>query len=90
VPRTLFFKDHDHRRRVGAHTRADNTYVEKFLNNFLNVIFLGKWVMIGTDIGRKDAYDKGNGIIMNTMGRRESLGIVKNHFMFREDGLKVP
>jgi hypothetical protein len=38
-PRTLFLKDHDHRRRVGDHTRADNTCVEKFLNNFLNFIF---------------------------------------------------
>jgi hypothetical protein len=28
-------------------------------------------------------------MIMNTTGRRESLGSVKNHLMFREDGLEV-
>ena len=28
APRTKFLKDHDHRRRVGDHTRVDNTYVE--------------------------------------------------------------
>jgi hypothetical protein len=55
APRTFFLKDHDHRRRVGARTRADNTYVEKFLNNFLNFIFLGKGVTIGMNIGRKDS-----------------------------------
>jgi hypothetical protein len=44
---------------------------------------------IGMDIGRKATWDKGNGMIMNTMGRRESLGIGKNHLMFREDGLEV-
>jgi hypothetical protein len=37
------------------------------------------------DIGRKASYDKGNGMIMNTMGRRESLGSGKIHLMFRED-----
>jgi hypothetical protein len=55
APRTFFLKDHDHRRRLGARTRADNTYVEQFLNNFLNFIFLGKGVTIGTNIGRKDS-----------------------------------
>jgi hypothetical protein len=89
VPRTLFIKHHDHWRRVGAHTRADNTCVEKLLNNFLNFIFLGKGMMIGTYIGRKDSRDNGNGMIMNTMGRRESLGSVKDHLMLREDGLEV-
>ena len=42
APRTFFLKDHDHRIRVGAHTRMDNTCVEKFLNNFLNFIFWEK------------------------------------------------
>jgi hypothetical protein len=79
APRTFFLKDHDHRRRVGARTTLDNTCVEKFLNNFLNFTFLGKGVMIGMDIGRKDSWDKGNGMIMNTTGRRESLGSGKNH-----------
>jgi hypothetical protein len=76
VPRTFFIKEHDHRRRVGDRTRADNTYVEQFLNHFINFIFLGKGVMIGMDIGRKASWDKVNGI-MNTMGRRESLGVEK-------------
>jgi hypothetical protein len=88
-PRTFFLQDHDHGRRVGAHTRADNTYVKEFLNHFLNFIFLGKGVMIRTDIGRKASWYKGNRMIMNTMGRRESLGSVKDHLMFREDGLEV-
>jgi hypothetical protein len=87
VPRTFFLKDHDHRRRVEARTRMDNTCVEQFLNHFLNFIFLGKVVTIVTDIGRKDSWDKGNGMIMKTM-RRESLGSGKNHMMFREDGLE--
>jgi hypothetical protein len=50
---------------------------------------LGKGVTIGTDIGRKAYGEKGNGMIMNTTGRRESLGSGKNHLMFREDGLEV-
>jgi hypothetical protein len=46
-------------------------------------------VTIGTDIGREASWDKGNGMIMNTTGRRESLGSGKYHLMFREDGLEV-
>ena len=79
APRTLFLQDHDHRRRVGARTMADNACVEKFLNHFLNFIFLVKWVTIGMDIGRNASWDKGNQMIMNTMGRRESLGKVNLH-----------
>jgi hypothetical protein len=89
APRTFFLKVDDHRRRVGARSRADNTYVEIFLNNFLNFIFLEKGMMIGTNIGRKVVGDKGNGMIMNNTERRESLGNVKNYLMFREDGLEV-
>jgi hypothetical protein len=89
VPRAFFLKDHDHRRRVGARTRTDNTCGEKFLNNFLNFIFLGKGMTIGMNIGRKVVGDKGNGMIMNTMGRRKSLGSGKNNLMFGEDGLEV-
>jgi hypothetical protein len=59
APRTFFLKDHDHRRRVGARTRADNTCVEQFLNNFLNFIFLGKGMTIGTNIGRKASWGQG-------------------------------
>jgi hypothetical protein len=55
VPRTLFLKDNDHRRRVGSRDRVDNTWVEQFLNHFLNFIFLGKRVTIEMDIGRKDS-----------------------------------
>jgi hypothetical protein len=44
----------------------DNTCGEKFLNNFLNFIFLGKGMMIGMNIGRKGVKEKGNGMIMNT------------------------
>jgi hypothetical protein len=40
---------------------------------------------IGIDIGRKVFGDKGNGMIMKTMGRRELLGSGKNYLMFRED-----
>jgi hypothetical protein len=45
-------------------------------------------VTIGMDIEREDSWDKGNGMIMNTTGRRDSLGSGKNHLMFREDGLE--
>jgi hypothetical protein len=76
-------------RRVGARTRVDNTCGEQFLNNFLNFIFLGKGMTIGMNIGRKAVGDKGNGMIMNTMGRRKSLGSGKNNLMFGEDGLEV-
>jgi hypothetical protein len=89
APRTLFIKNHEHRRRVGAHTREDNICIKQFLNHFLNFIFFGKGVTIGMDIGRKASWDKKNGMIMNTMARRESLGSGKNHLMFREDGLDV-
>jgi hypothetical protein len=65
APRAFFLKYHDHKRRIGARTRTDNTYGEKFLNNFLNFIFLDKWMTIGMNIGRKVVGDKGNAIIMN-------------------------
>jgi hypothetical protein len=88
-PRTFFFQDHDHRRRVGARTREDSACIKEFLDHFLNFIFLGKGVMIRMDIGRKASGYKGNGMIMNTMERRESLGSGKDHLMFRKDGLEV-
>jgi hypothetical protein len=83
APRNFFLKDHDHGRRVGACTRMNNTCVEHFLNNFLNFIFLGKGMTIGTNIGRKVARDKGNGMIMNTMGRKEALGVEKKLDVWR-------
>jgi hypothetical protein len=89
APRSFFIKDHDHRRRVGARTRTDNTCGEKLLNNFLNFIFLGKRMMIRMNIGKKVIRKKGNRMIMNTTGRRNYLGIGKNNLMFGEDGLEV-
>jgi hypothetical protein len=65
--RNFFLWDHDHRRRVGARTRADNACIKEFLDHFLNFIFLGKGVAIQTNIGRKASRYKGNGMIMNTM-----------------------
>jgi hypothetical protein len=88
-PTALFLQDHDHMRRIGAHTRADNACIKEFLDHFLNFIFLGKGVMIQTDIGRKDSWYKGNGMIMNTMGRREALESGKDQLMFRKDGFEV-
>jgi hypothetical protein len=61
-------------RRVGALTRVDNTCIKQFLNYFLNFIFFGIGVAIGMNIGRKDSWYKGYGMIMNTMGRRDSMG----------------
>ena len=69
APRAFFLKYHDQRRRIGDSTRMDNTLGNKFMNNFLNFIFLGKGMMIGRNIGRKVVGDNGNGMIMNTMGR---------------------
>jgi hypothetical protein len=81
--RDFFIHDHYHGRRVGDHTREDKTCIKQLLNHFLNFIFSGKMVMIGMDIGRKFSWDKGNRMIMNTMGRRESLGSGKTHLMFK-------
>jgi hypothetical protein len=44
---------------------------------------------IGTNIGRKVLKEEGNGMIMNTIGRRNSLGSSKNILMLGEDGLEV-
>ena len=37
-----FFRNHDHRRRVGARTRVDSAYIKEFLDHFLNFNFFGK------------------------------------------------
>ena len=63
--RKFFLQDHDHQGRVGAHTRVDNAYIKEFLDHFLNFIFLGKGVTIGTNIGRNASWYQGNGMIMN-------------------------
>jgi hypothetical protein len=64
-PRTFFLQDHDHRRRVGTRTRVDNTCIKEFLDHFLNFIFLGKGVMIQTDIERQAYRYQRNGMIKN-------------------------
>jgi hypothetical protein len=89
VPRAFFLKYHDHMRRIEASTSMDNARNEQFLNNFLNLIFLGKGMTIRMNIGRKFVGDEGNGMIMNTTGRRNSLGSGKNSLMLGEDGLDV-
>jgi hypothetical protein len=89
TPSTLFLKHHDHRGRIRAGTGANNTHLEKFLHYFLNLILLGKGVMIRVNIGRKNARNKGNGMIMNTMRRRKFLRGGKNNLMCGNDGLEV-
>jgi hypothetical protein len=76
-PSTLFLKYHDHRRRIGVGTRMNKTHFKKFLNNFPNFIILGKGMMIRENIGRNISQYERNGMIMDTMGRGESLGVVK-------------
>jgi hypothetical protein len=46
-------------------------------------------VTIRVNIRRKAARDKGNGMIMGTMRRGESLGVVKNILVFGEERLYV-
>jgi hypothetical protein len=52
APSTLFIEYHEHRRRIEASTRMNNTRFEKFLNDFLNFILLGKGMTIRENIGR--------------------------------------
>jgi GH43 family beta-xylosidase len=59
------------------------------MDHFLNLIFLGNGVTIRTNIGKKASWCKGNGMIMNTTGRREALGSGKDQLMFRKNGLEV-
>jgi hypothetical protein len=44
---------------------------------------------IRENIGRNIVKDKGNGMIMNTMGRGEYMGSVKNSVVFGYDILEV-
>jgi hypothetical protein len=75
--------------RIRAGTGVDNTHLEKFLHYFLHFILLGKGVAIRENIGRKNAMNKGNGMIMNKMKRRKDLRGVKNILMFGKDTLEV-
>jgi hypothetical protein len=62
---------------------------KEFLDHFFNFILLCKGVAIGTYVGGKASWDKGNGMIMDTTGRRESLGSGEDYLMFRKEGLEV-
>jgi len=53
MPSSFFIEYHDPRRRIGDGTRMNNTHFNKFLNNFLNFILLGKGMTITANIGRK-------------------------------------
>ena len=88
-PRTFFLQYHDDQRGVRAHTRMDDVDNKEFLDHLFNFIFLCKGVVLWTYIGGKASWDKGNGMIMNTVGRRESLGSGKYYLMFRKEGLQV-
>jgi hypothetical protein len=50
---------------------------------------LGKWVTIRENIGRKTTKDNWDGMIMGSMGRGDSFGVVKKVLVFREDKLYV-
>ena len=88
APSTFFLKYHDHKRKIRASTREDNTRFEQFMHYFLNFILLGKGMMIRENIGRNIFGDERNGMIMNTMGRGESLN-GKNSLVFGYDRLEV-
>ena len=88
-PRDLFLQYHDGQRGVRDRTRTDDTCSKEFLDHFLNFIFLCKGVVIWTDIEGKASWDKGNGMIMDTAGREESLGSGEDYLMFRQEGLEV-
>ena len=67
----------------------DDSGSKEFLDHFFNFILLGKGVAIWTYVGGKASWDKGNGMIMDTAGRGESLGSGEDCLMFRQDGLEV-
>jgi hypothetical protein len=67
----------------------DDVDSKEFLDHFFNFIFLCKGVVIWMDIGGTTPWEKGNGMIMNIAGRRESLGSGKYCLMFIKEGLKV-
>jgi hypothetical protein len=77
-PSTFFLEYHDHKIRIGDGTRADNTFLEQLLHNFLNFILLGKGMTIRENIGRNIVRNKGNGMIINTIERRKSPRSGKN------------
>jgi hypothetical protein len=89
APSAFFLEYHDHRRRIRVCTGEDNTHLEQFLHYFLNLILLGKGMMIRENIGRNTARNKGDGMIMNTKIRRKSLRSGKNNLIFGEDSLEV-
>jgi hypothetical protein len=88
-PSTLFIEYLDHIRQIGYGTRIYNTHFDQFLHYFLNFILLRKGMTIRVNIGRKIVGDKGNGMIMNTTGRGNSLWSGKNILVFRYEILEV-
>jgi hypothetical protein len=88
APSSFFLEYHDHMSRIRYGTRMDNTHVEQLLNKFLNLILLGKGMMIRENIGRKTSQDERNGMNMNTMRREKSMGSGKNSLAFGEDRLE--
>jgi hypothetical protein len=89
APSTLFLEYHDHKRIIGVGTREDNTHLEQLLHDFLNFILLGKGMMIRKNNRRKIFRNKGKGMIMNTIGRGDSLRSGKNNLVFGDDRLEV-
>ena len=67
----------------------DESDSKEFLDHFFNFILLGKGVAIWMYVGGKASWDKGNGMIIDTTGRGESLGSGEYCLMFRQEGLEV-
>jgi hypothetical protein len=59
------------------------------MNNFLNLILLGKVMTIRSNIGRKTAQDERDGMIMESMGRGKFFGSGKNNLVVGKDRLEV-
>jgi hypothetical protein len=59
------------------------------MNNFLNLILLGKGMTIRSNIGRKTAWDERDGMIMDSMGRGNFFGSGKNNLVVGENRLQV-
>jgi hypothetical protein len=89
VPSAFFLEYHDHRRTIRDSTRIDNTHFEKFLNNFLNFILLGKGMTISMNIERKTSQYERNDMIMDATRRGKSMGSIKNRLASREYILEV-
>jgi hypothetical protein len=58
------------------------------MNNFLNIILMGKGMRIRLNIGRNISQDERDGMIMDSMGRGKFLGGGKNNMVVGEDRLE--